>query len=249
MFDADRTPAVRSVLNGVAGTRLREVAVSVRGDPARAVEHDANGAFLLALRGYPEDLQPVVTLRFDGGERRRVALASTPNVVPDPLGGQAWKTEVGDYGCPVEPGQKLVPCRMPAVRDVRHRAARSPQRRLAGPVRGGGQRAGPPEPGALLRRAPPEREPKAQHVAVLRPLNGHLPRTACAACSARCSSGLVVTGPGGLRRTVRPSIYRAFLVVLDPSVHPRSLRVAIHYRDGRVQRTGPDHDLVPTPRP
>jgi hypothetical protein len=60
---------------------------------------------------------------------------------------------------------------------------------------------------------------------------------------------LVVTGPGGLRRTLRPAVTGAFLVVLDPSVDPDALRVEVRFRDGRVLRTGPERDLVDRTEP
>jgi hypothetical protein len=78
--------------------------------------------------------------------------------------------------------------------------------------------------------------------------NGHAPRTALwgLAPPDRVES-IEVTGPDGLRRVAHPARNRAFLVVLDPKVDPKSLRVAIHYRDGRILRTGPNYHLVPTP--
>ncbi|HTE62937.1 MAG TPA: hypothetical protein VK631_21465, partial [Solirubrobacteraceae bacterium] len=58
IFDADRHRDVRTVINGVAGPDLERVTISIRGGPARAVEHSPEGAFLLAARGYPDVLRP-----------------------------------------------------------------------------------------------------------------------------------------------------------------------------------------------
>ena len=247
VFEADRAADVRTVLDGLAGTGLRSVSVAHGGGPPKTIQHDTDGAFLFAMRGYPEDIQPVVTLRFDGGRTRRIALASSPNVVPDPVGGPAWKTEVGGYGCPTSPGGKPKPsCHPPTC--VTFATARQ-----------GSDSAG--SPGLCGREHFPKgtvfygaRRLSGGRRLMTSPFSGrwnhHAPRTALwGLASPDLVRSLEVTGPGALRRVVRPSINRAFLVVLDPKVDPKSLRVAIHYRDGRVERTGPDHHLVPNPVP
>jgi hypothetical protein len=73
----------------------------------------------------------------------------------------------------------------------------------------------------------------------------HEPRTALWGNAGRDTvSELVITGPHGLRRTVRPIITGAILVVLDPKVDPATLRVEVRFKDGRVLHTGSDHGLV-----
>jgi hypothetical protein len=245
VFEADDRADVRTVLDGLAGENLRSVSVSARGLPAREVPHDGSGAFLLAMRGYPEDIQPVVTLRFDGGRTKRLALAASPNLVPDPLGGQAWKTEVGGYGCEIRDGKPVMPCNPPVC--VTFVTARQ-----------GRDSAGSP---GLCGRETRDRSLfyGARRLSGSRRLmstpfsgrwNGHAPRTALwGLASPQLVDSLVVTGPGGLRREVRTAPNRGFLVVLDPKVDPESLRVEVHFHDGRVMTTGPDYHLVPTPEP
>jgi hypothetical protein len=91
IFDAKRYRDVRTVISGVAGPDLERVAISIRGRAPRLVAHSREGAFVLAARGYPEDLAPRVSLTWRGGRARTVTLATSPNVRIDPLGGPAWR--------------------------------------------------------------------------------------------------------------------------------------------------------------
>jgi hypothetical protein len=141
VFEADKAPEVRTVLHGLASKRLRRVQVSIRGGAPRTVRHDASGAFLLALRGYPADLQPVVMLDFAGGRTTRVALATSDNVIPDPLGGGACRTEVGGFGCPVRNGNPDPHCHPPTC--VTFSSARQGARSAGSPGLCGRDNAGP----------------------------------------------------------------------------------------------------------
>src|SRR4051794_39212514 len=67
VFDADDDKDVRTVVSGVAGERLERATIAVRGGAPKTVAVGPEGAFLRVYAGFPEDLQPVVTLRFGGG--------------------------------------------------------------------------------------------------------------------------------------------------------------------------------------
>jgi hypothetical protein len=235
VFDADDEAAVRTVVNGVAGAGLERVTIAVRGGPPEPVEHSAEGAFLRAFTGFPEDVQPVVELRFAGGRTRELALAASPFVVPDPLGGRAWKLESSGFGND--------PRSCVHFYTARYREDTS----ASSPMLCGRARYGVGRPDRTLFYG-------ARRLSGRQPFRGdirrgnwndHPPRTALwGAAGHDTVREIVVTGPAGLRRSVRPEINGAFLVVLDPKVDPRSLRVEVRYRDGRVRRTGPEEGLV-----
>ena len=74
-----------------------------------------------------------------------------------------------------------------------------------------------------------------------RRLKGNGGRTALwGKVSPRVARELTVTGPLGTRRTVRLPPGGLFLVVLDPRVQPRDLRVRLELRDGTERTTGPN---------
>jgi hypothetical protein len=245
VFDADDEADVRTVVNGVAGTGLERVTIAVRGGAPEPVEHSPEGAFLRAYAGFPEDVQPVVSMRFVEGRTRRLVLARSPFVVPDPLGGRAWKLESSVGGDVRTEGEHRLP-RHSCTRfyTARYRAATS----ASSPMLCGHSRYGVTGPDRTLfygaRRLSGGRGRFTPEFWQGR-WNGHPPRTAVwGAAGHDTVRELVVTGPGGLRRSVRPETNGAFLVVLDPDIDPASLRVEVRYRDGRVLRTGPEYDLV-----
>jgi hypothetical protein len=247
VFDADRPAVVRTILSGLAGPRLRRVQVSVGRGESHTIPHDASGAFLLALRSYPEDLQPVVTLAFAGGATKRVALATSDNVIPDPLGGGAWKTEVWGYGCAIHNHETALGCNPPVC--VTFASARPGSHSASSPSLCGREAGGRVNRTLFYgaRRLSGNRQRLSSPFGRW---NGHAPRTAVWGLAPReLVDSIEVTGPGGLRRIARAARNRGFLVVLDPKIDPKSLRVAIHYRDGHVVRTGPDHRLVPHAKP
>lgn len=97
VFDAPAREDVRTVVNGVAGPRLRAVRVDA-GGRSRAVPVAEGGVFALALRGYPEDLVVRVRLTFAGGRREQHPFGASPFVVPDGAGGPAWRSEAAGVG-------------------------------------------------------------------------------------------------------------------------------------------------------
>jgi hypothetical protein len=94
VFDAPRRADVRTVVNGVAGDQLRSVALRT-GDEWHGVRVGAGGAFLTAVRGYPEDSGLRVVLRFADGHRQVHDLGGGPFLTTDPEGGPAWRVSAG----------------------------------------------------------------------------------------------------------------------------------------------------------
>jgi hypothetical protein len=248
VFDADRTDAVRTVLYGVASERLEAVTVATRGGRPRPLRHSSEGAFVLAFSGYPEDVQPVVRLRWSGERTRRIALASSPSVVPDPLGGQAWKLESFSTGRPsrtirLRNGRRA---RVSEYTCMNFHTSRGGPGAASSPMVCGRSRMGPSprrdptlyfDTRRLSGRTYPGRFSDGNW-------NGHPPRTAVwGNAGIGVVRELVITAPG-VRRTVRPEINGAFLVVLDPDIEPGSVRVAVHGRDGSVRRFGSSHGVT-----
>jgi hypothetical protein len=249
VFDADDDADVRTVVNGVAGAELERVTIAVRGGPPEAVEHSPEGGFLRAFAGFPEDLQPVVVLRFADGRTRRLALADSPYVVPDPLGARAWKLASmvlgGGTRTVLHRGRRYQVPERSCVRfyTARFRKATS----ASSPALCGRSRYGVSGPDRTLFYGARRVSGHRSFADAIRQgdWNRHPPRTALWGTAGRDTvREIVVTGPAGLRRSVRPEGNGAFLVVLDPTVDPASLRVEVRFRDGRVRRTGPDHGLV-----
>jgi hypothetical protein len=77
----------------------------------RTLRHTPEGGFLFVLRGYPEDVQPVVKLQ-RAGKTRGYAFADGGSVVADPLGGRAWKLQSFAFGTRQKPGARP-PARRP----------------------------------------------------------------------------------------------------------------------------------------
>jgi hypothetical protein len=89
IFDAARERDVRTLVYGVAGTGLREATVRAGGQE-RELELGA-GSFVTAYRGYVEDVQPRVTLRFEDGGERTFSFGTLDRAsAPDPEGGAPW---------------------------------------------------------------------------------------------------------------------------------------------------------------
>ena len=124
-----------TVLYGVGGDRLRRVVVRTPDGRARPLKADGDGVFVLALRGLPEQAQPVVDLTWDGGRRRRVDLRRLSNV-PDPEGGAAWTVSGSDQvATTATAGRRAAPRIGPACFTVVSRAGGVP--RLCGTHPGG----------------------------------------------------------------------------------------------------------------
>jgi hypothetical protein len=217
VFDARRPADVRTVVNGVAGEALRKVTVTAAGR-RRALEIGPGGTFLLALRGYPEDIAIDVRLTFAGGRTSMHSFGRSPFVVKDPGGGPAWK--LNSFTGSGDPRQ----C-------TSFTTARQSGRSLAS------------SPGVCGLLGDPRRE-RGYYFAVRRIHPAHSPaRTAVWGEVGDDVRRVEVIGPGG-RRVLRLAASRAFLGIFLPNVDPRSLRVRVTMRDGTVHTHRGDTHLA-----
>lgn len=99
-------PDVRTVIYGAGLRDITRVDVRARGTWRRAEVRD--GAFLAALRGYPEDSLAAVRLTERNGQTTVRPLGQTQNVVEDRAGGPAWS--VIAYGYASNPNEGTKDC-------------------------------------------------------------------------------------------------------------------------------------------
>jgi hypothetical protein len=217
VFDARRSADVRTVVNGVAGERLRGVTVTAAGR-RRTLPVGPGGTFLLALRGYPEDIGIDVRLAFAGGRVAVHSFGRSPFVVRDPGGEPAWKLNSFVYD-----GD--------ARQCTSFNTAREGATSLAG---------SPPACGLL---GDPRHE-RGYYFAVRRIHPAHSrPRTAVWGEVGDDVKRVELMGPGGWR-VLRLAPSRSFLAIFRPSVDPLSLRVRVTLRDGSVHTHRGDTHLA-----
>lgn len=84
-----------TVLYGLGGSRLRTAVVRMPDGRVLRPRVGSGGVFVMALRGLPEQTQPVVDLAWRDGERRRVDLRRL-STVPDPQGRAPWNVSGTD---------------------------------------------------------------------------------------------------------------------------------------------------------
>jgi hypothetical protein len=252
VFDAPRYGDVRTIVNGVAGEDLARVTVAAAGKPPRVVGHSPEGGFLVAIRGYPEDVAPVVTLRWRDGRTRRYAFAASQFVVPDPLGGRAWKVSGGFGASEVRTigHRNGRPIRASVYDCVAFGAARYFEGAPRSPSLCGRNRMALKGPDRTLffgtRRLRGDRDIDVHGIA-LGDWNGRPPRTAVwGKANPDLVRALIVTAPG-VRREFKPPPGGSFLVVLDPKVDPAAIRVEIRFRDGHSERGAGNRGLVRRP--
>jgi hypothetical protein len=237
VFSARRTKDVRTVVYGVAGPELQRVTVAVAGAKPRTLRHTAEGGFLAVLRGYPEDAQPVVTLQRDG-RTKRYAFAVGGFVVPDPLGGRAWKLNAFVSGTPKRRARQTGCITFMTARAVPGEA------NVSSPPVCGLEAARPGvSPDTLFfttRRLSGDRQP-GRGSFFRGDWNHHPARTAVWG-SARGHRRIVVRAPGATR-VVSPKLNGGFLVLFAPSVDPAAVSVEV---DG--QRYGSTFGTVGPPR-
>jgi hypothetical protein len=222
VFDAPVRADVRTVVNGVAGRTVRSVALLTT-TGRRPLPIGERGAFVTAVRGYPEDLALRVELRFADGHVQVQNLGADRFIHPDPRRGPAWKvwawmTSSYDGTCvsfaPARPGTN--PPTAPAA--CGH---------SLGP-RNGGQRD--PWFFAIRRLAPGDHGRTG-----MMPWDWHRSpaRTAVWGSVRRDRvRSLIVRGPDGARN-VRPTINGSFLAIYGPKVQPGQLSVELVLTDGR----------------
>jgi hypothetical protein len=99
VFDAKQWADARTVVYGAGAEDLRAAELLVRGRWRSLPLND--GAFLTALRGYPEDSFLKLRLRYDGGRTTTQRLGQARDGIEDP-GGRAWISQ--SYGSASSPG-------------------------------------------------------------------------------------------------------------------------------------------------
>ncbi len=240
VFSARNDKDVRTVVYGVAGAGLQRVSVAVAGGAPRTLRHTPEGGFLAVLRGYPEDVQPAVTLRRDGATKR-YAFADGGFVVPDPLGGRAWKLEAFGFGTPR--GKPRPAKQTGCINFITARAVPGKANVSSPPVCG----LEPARPGVATdtlffttRRLSGDRR-SGRGSFLQGDWNHHAPRTAVWG-SARGHRRIVVRAPG-ITRELAPKLNGGFLVLFAPSVDPASVTVEV---DGK--RYGSTFGTVDPPR-
>jgi hypothetical protein len=240
VFSARKTRDVRTVVYGVAGSSLQRVTVAVAGGNPRTLRHTPEGGFLAVLRGYPEDVQPVVTLE-RAGKSKRYPFADGGFVVPDPLGGRAWKLQSWGFGTPR--GKKPLARQTGCVSFMTARGVPGEANVSSPPVCG----LEPARPGVptdtlffTARRLSGDRRP-GEGSFMRGDWNHHAPRTAVWG-SVRGHHRIVVRAAGATR-VVAPKLNGGFLVLFAPSVDPASVTVEV---DGK--RYGSTFGTVDPPR-
>jgi hypothetical protein len=235
---------VRTVVAGVAGgARLRGVVVDAAGRRA-AVPVAADGTFLTALRGFPEDLAFRVSLRFADGRERTQPFGVSAFVVSDPAGGRAWKTE--SFGFGVAPGEPPNPRSCVAFRPAREVPRPTTSPAACGSLGGGRTRRGV---FYAVRRIAPGTGGVPIELDGEGNWGDHPARTAVWGQAGDDVERVEVQGPGVPRREVPMTPSRAFLAVLAPSVDPAGLTVTTTFRDGRVERRRGSANLLDGGRP
>ena len=235
VFAAPAPVDVRTVVNGIGGARLSGVTL-VTASGRVTVPVGAGGAFVTALRGYPEDNALRVELRFAGGAVERHDFGVSPSVMPDPEGGRAWRV-----GNAIFPHASRRRC---AIFEP-SRAGRP--RALSPAVCGASFRDEPLRPFFAVRRIEPGTGSWRGQFGG-RGLWGDQPaRTAVWGGFPDAVARVDVLAPG-IRRRAAMTKRHMLLAVLPGRVDPRSVVVQVRWRDGRVERHRGDTNLVPPGR-
>jgi hypothetical protein len=220
VFAAPRRPDVRTVVSGVGGGALRRVDVETLGRSVRVPV--TAGVFATVLRGYPEDNAIRATLTFASGRREVHDFGRSPFVVPDPLGGPAWRAS--SY---MVSGDRRACTSFGWARQVRN-GPQSPS--ACGDLGEGRHRHGWY---FAVRRI----QPGTGGPPVTLPGDGnwgrHPARTAVWGGVGEDVAAVSVQIGGRTRRLTLP-VNRAFLAVLDPKVDPASITVRLRLRSGRT---------------
>ena len=237
VFDAKDRDDVRTVVSGVgAQDAIARVDVTTVAGGTRRVPV-ASGVFVVALRGYPEDLGIRATITYKDGRREAHAFGRSAFVATDPLGGPAWKLDAymmsGDarscasfgWARPA-PGGPRSPS---ACGDLNHGSVRHRSgwfvaaRRLKDGVRGTVPfRAG---------------------------WGAHPPRTAVWGGVGEDVRAVSVQVAGGPPRPAAMAPSRTFLAVLDPKVDPATVTTRFTMTDGRTETARGSAHLVTRPIP
>ena len=238
IVSARTATATRSIVYGVAGSGVRRVTL-ITSTARRRLVLGERGAFVAALRGYPEDTAARVELIARDGSVTRRSLGARPELVPDFGGAAAWRLVRNTIGT-----RQLC---------ARIGDARRPSVSVVGA--GGPERGGASAPTACVsRRASFDWAAQALR---LRPgqrgtpgfdrwsYQGRPPRTLLLGVAKTSMSITRVTVTGaGAPRVLTPTRSGLFALLLPVSVDPADLRLTVDMRDGSVQRGRPGHGIV-----
>ncbi len=228
-----------------------------------APQHDvpigAGGAFIAALRGYPEDIGVAVTLRFADDHVERHAFGTSDFVVPDPAGGRAWRIEALQFGVAIP--QR---CRRPGARDTGCTRDLNAPSEVCVRFRPARDVLNPPFSEGVCGRFANGRTRAGYFFGVRRELPGRAsaPGDVLSAAGSstrrarRSSAWPVRTSPvsrskdPAVRKQLSIASSRAFLAVYGPDVKPGQLTVRVTMRDGTVKtHRGDTHLVTPRRRP
>ncbi|HWI73126.1 MAG TPA: hypothetical protein VNT55_14320 [Baekduia sp.] len=220
IFDAKARANVRTVVSGVGSARaIERVDVTTVAGTRRVPVVD--GAFAVALRGYPEDLGIRATITLAGGRRETHDFGRSAFVTPDPLGGPAWKVMSFAVGNDARSCASFLAARATqatprspsACGDLGEGRQRTgwyvAVRRIAGRVRGTGPFAGD------WHHAPP--------------------RTAVWGGVGEEVRSITLQVPGAAPRPLPIAPNRVFLAVLPPAVDPATVTTRFTLKNGRVE--------------
>jgi hypothetical protein len=232
IFDAEQRANVRTVVSGVGvAADVRHVDVTTVAGTRRVPVLD--GAFAVALRGYPEDLGIRATITLAGGRRETHDFGRSAFVTSDPLGGPAWKVQSFQVGndaracasflaARATPSAPRSPPACGDLGDVRHRTGwYVAVRRLAHGAHGTGPYAGD--------------------------WHGAPPRTAVWGAVGQDVHAVAIERPGRAPRAVSIAPNRVFLAVLDPKVDPATVTTRFTYNNGRIETARGSARLVADP--
>jgi hypothetical protein len=219
VFDARARANVRTVVSGVGDPdALARVEVTTVHGTRRVPL--AGGTFVLALRGFPEDLGLRATIFYKNGRREVHDFGRSVFVVPDPLGGPAWKLQsfmVSGDGRSCASFGAAPPTRT---------TPRSPS--ACGDLGSGRHRAGFYVAVRTLR--PGYKETVRGVTPFAGDWHGAPARTAVWGGVGEDVRSVSVNG-----RPVTLPPNRVFLAILDPRVTPRSVITKITYKNGRTE--------------
>lgn len=220
VFDARDRRDVRTVVSGVGEPEaIAGVTITTRPGGTRPVRV-VDGVFAIALRGYPEDQAIRVVITYKNGKQDTQDLGRGAGVVPDPLGGPAWRLQPF-----VMPGSGVERCA--AFSYVRPTAV-SPR----SPTACGRLGTAPAARGffvAVRTLRPGFKEPRS---AIPFPADWHRAPARTAAWGVVGEDVRAVSVDG---RPVALAPFRAFLVVLPPTVAPATVVTKITYKNGRTE--------------
>lgn len=224
MFAGRRREDVRTVVYGAAGGGLRGVSVRAAGGE-RSVDVGDEGTFAAAYRGYVEDVQPRVVLRFADGRERTFAFGVTSQPsAPDPEGGPPWVVDAsaraGDRA-----GQTCAQFRR--ARDRFGRAHSS----LSYPICGDLARDH-----VFFELAPFPRRQDHEDLAQTFPWDYGPARTVLWGAADPSVEAVVVRGAGKDVPVDLAGDGAGFVSVFPAGTEPESLEVVVRYRDG-TERT------------